>query len=137
MEEEGLLVYRSDRGKIPVGEPRLENSLQARFYLMVLKFIDRDRMLEVQSEHLTWLLEKEKEGVLFLSGPATYLDEGEPVLSGLMAIRAKTEEEARAIAEQEPFVVKGIMEYKLYQWGIFQGAVAVSINLSDGSGSFC
>ncbi len=137
METDGLLVYRTNRTRNPVGEARLESALQARYFLMVLKFIDRDKLPEVQSEHLTWLLEKEKAGIVFLSGPAACHEDGEPLLSGLMVVRAKTVEEARAIADTEPFIVKGVMKYSLYEWTIFQGAIAVSINLSNGQGSFC
>jgi len=133
---EGLLVNLKTRERFPFTEPRLDNCILPRFYIMVLKFIDRDRLMEVQSVHVDWIFEKEKEGILFLSGPAPCLEEGEPFMSGMMVIRAKSESEARAIAETEPLIVAKVMTYWLYQWNVVQGSIAVSVNLSDGTGNF-
>jgi uncharacterized protein YciI len=54
-------------------------------------------------EHLEYMSELERRGVLFASGPLS----GKPG-DGLSILRAATIEDVRAIAEPDPFVTKGL-----------------------------
>ena len=90
-------------------------------------------MKAFRSEHLDWMLEKERTGVLFLSGPATSCG-SDGTYNGLTILRAADAADARRIAETEPFIVQGAMEYDLYEWTVFEGAVAVSVRISGGIG---
>lgn len=134
MSESSLLRQGKQHEKVKVTEPRLENSMQARFYLAALRFVDRSRMEELKSVHLTKLLEMEKSGALFLSGPANS-PEGD--LNGFLVIRADSMEQACAMFDAEPFIAEGVMEYDVYEWTVFQGAIAVAVRVSDGTADFC
>lgn len=134
MSEKSLLRHGKSHEKVNVTEPRLENALQTRFYLAALRIIDRDRMEELKSIHLTKLLEMEKTGALFLSGPANGPDGN---LNGFLVLRANSLADARAMVDAEPFIAEGVMECDVYEWTIFQGAVAVSVNISNGTADFC
>lgn len=121
----------------PVGDSRLEKALQPRFYALALRIVDREKMPVVQPGHLTWLLEQERAGTVFLSGPAGHVGGDMPAehrLNGFLVIRAASADAARELAEQEPFIAQGVMEYDLYEWTVFQGAIAVSVQISDGTG---
>lgn len=140
MTQRGLLRPVAEHGRRPVADTRLEKALQPRFYLLALRIVDRARMAEVQATHLTWLLEQEQAGRVFLSGPAVHSRGGAPDewrSNGFLVIRAGDATEAAALAEQEPFIAQGVMWYDLYEWTVFQGAIAVSVRISDGGGDFC
>lgn len=140
MSEKGLLRRVAEHGRKPVGDVRLEKALQPKFFLLALRIVDRARMAEVQAVHLTWLLEQEQTGRVFLSGPAGHSRGDTPAdwrLNGFLVIRARDAVEAAALADQEPFIAQGVMEYDLYEWTVFQGAIAVSVRISDGGGDFC
>lgn len=134
MSKNSLLRHGKEHEKVHVTEPRLENSMQARFYLAALRIIDRSRMEELKSIHLTKLLEMEKSGTLFLSGPANGPD-GD--LNGFLVLRADSLAAARAMVDAEPFIAEGVMECDVYEWSVFQGSIAVSLNISDGTADFC
>lgn len=134
MSNGSLLRHGKPHQKVQVTEPRLEKSMQARFYVATLRFVDRSRMEELKSIHLTKLLEMEKSGALFLSGPANSPD-GD--LNGFLVLRADSLEDARAMVDAEPFIAQGVMECDVYEWSVFQGAIAVSVHLSDGTADFC
>ena len=65
----------------------------------------------VLREHLEYMIELERRGVLFASGPLSG-NAGD----GLSILRAATIEDARAIAERDPFVSKGLRGYDLREW---------------------
>lgn len=83
-------------------------------------------------EHVAWLLELEREGVLFLSGP---LVSGPGVTpgSGMTVLRAEDEESARLVAARDPFVRAGLRTYEVYRWRLNEGSVSVRVSLGTGS----
>lgn len=82
-------------------------------------------------EHVQWLLELERDEVLFLSGP---LLEGPSVGpgSGVTVLRAADEDAARAVAEQDPFVRAGLRTFAVYRWQLNEGSVSVRMSLGTG-----
>jgi uncharacterized protein YciI len=83
-------------------------------------------------EHLTWLLKLEADGVVFLSGPLIS-GPGTGPGSGVTVLRADTVEDARAIAQSDPFVVAGLRTAEVYRWRVNEGAVRVQISLGRGT----
>ena len=79
------------------------------------------------AEHLQYMIELEREGKLFASGPL-----GDPSKAdGMTIIRAADEEEAQRIALKDPFVIHGIRTFKIVPWTVMEGSLSISVNFSD------
>ena len=82
--------------------------------------------------HLEYMISLEKRGVLFASGPLSD-GNGPPTGAGLTVLRVNGIDEARALAEADPFVVNGLRRYELKEWTIMEGTLGLRVNLSDQS----
>ncbi len=83
-------------------------------------------------DHLLYMIGLERQGVLFASGPLT--QEGEaPAGDGLTILRVGSAGEARAIAERDPFVVKGLRTFEVREWTVMEGSIGLKVNFSDRS----
>jgi len=81
------------------------------------------------AEHLRWMVGLEKTGKLFASGPFDIGASGD----GMTILRADNAEEARAIAERDPFVVNRIRTYEIREWTLMEGSFGITVNYSDRS----
>jgi uncharacterized protein len=81
------------------------------------------------AEHLAYMIELERQGQLFASGPFGDGTKGD----GMTIIRAADAEEARAVALRDPFVVNGIRTFKIEAWTVMEGSLSVTMNFSDRS----
>ena len=79
-----------------------------------------------------YLLGLEKKGVLFASGPLAEAD-GKTRGDGLTILRAASAEDARRIAEADPFVVAGLRNFELREWTVMEGSLGIKVNFSDQS----
>jgi uncharacterized protein YciI len=70
--------------------------------------------------------------VLFASGPLAQPD-GKTRGDGLTILRAASAEDARKIAETDPFVVAGLRNFELREWTVMEGSVGIKVNFSDQS----
>jgi uncharacterized protein YciI len=81
------------------------------------------------AEHLQYMIDVERMGKLFASGPL-----GDPTRGdGMTIVRAASEEEANEIARRDPFIVNGIRTYTIQSWMIMEGSVNVTVSFSDKS----
>lgn len=94
-----------------------------------LSFIVRDQSLLLR--HIEWLETLEAEGKLFLSGPV-----GLPAWdgSGMAIVRAESLEAAQALAETEPFHVRGLRKNRVRSWNVNEGALFLRIDVMSGRG---
>ena len=83
-------------------------------------------------EHLEYMISLEKRGLLFASGPLSD-GKGPPTGAGLTILRVTDIDEARALAEADPFVLNGLRTYELKEWTIMEGTLGLRVNLSDQS----
>jgi uncharacterized protein len=83
------------------------------------------------ADHLLFMIELEKQGKLFASGPFGDGTKGD----GMTILRAANEEEAHAIALRDPFVVHGIRTFKIEAWTAMEGSLTFTVNFSDKSAS--
>lgn len=91
--------------------------------------------LEVLPEHLEHQIRLEREGILFGAGPVW--EEGSDIpVAGMIIIRAPGFEEARRIADSDPFHIRGLRSYRLRRWNLNEGAMTVTVRLSDQSAEF-
>lgn len=79
-------------------------------------------------EHLEWMLENERKGILFASGPTGVPMSGD----GMIVVRADSGDEARKIAEQDPFHKHNVRDFSIMPWTIMEGSVNVTLNYSTG-----
>jgi uncharacterized protein YciI len=80
--------------------------------------------------HLEYMISLEKRGFLFASGPLSD-GKGPPTGAGLTILRVTGIDEARALAEADPFVLNGLRTYELKEWTIMEGTLGLRVNLSD------
>lgn len=94
----------------------------------------REQHRVVLPEHLEFLLDLERRGLLFASGPFSALEDHEQRFHGMTILRAESASAAVAILEQEPFVRHKLRTYQLHAWDLNEGSL--SIRLSLGTGTF-
>lgn len=79
------------------------------------------------AEHLQYMIDLERQGKLFASGPLGDGTKGD----GMTIVRAANEADARELAMRDPFVVNGIRTFTLQPWTIMEGSLSVTLNFSD------
>ena len=91
-----------------------------------------ERLKPLLPAHLEYMIGLEKRGLLFASGPLSD-GAGPPTGAGLTILRAASAEEARALAEADPFVTNGVRTFDIKEWTIMEGSLGLKVNLSDQS----
>jgi uncharacterized protein YciI len=82
--------------------------------------------------HLAYMIDLEKRGLLFASGPFLA---GKDLLpgTGMTILRAGSFEEAEAIAREDPLNKSGVRTFEVRTWQMNEGSFTVTINYSDKS----
>jgi uncharacterized protein YciI len=107
--------------------------LRKKFYVVLSKpVVAPDKLQPFLSAHLEYMIGLEKRGLVFASGPLAD-GPGPPTGAGLTVLRAKDMNEARALAEADPFFVNGLRTFELKEWTVMEGTLGVRVNLSDQS----
>jgi len=107
--------------------------LRKKLYVLISKLsVPPDKLKPFLSAHLEYMIGLEKRGLVFASGPLSD-GEGPPTGQGLTILRAKNAAEARALAEGDPFFVRGLRTFELKEWTVMEGALSLRINMSDQS----
>jgi uncharacterized protein YciI len=107
--------------------------LRPKFYAVLSKPSSApDKLKALLPAHLEYMIDLEKRGVLFASGPLAD-GKGPPSGEGLTVLRAANAGAARDIAEADPFVVNGLRSFELKEWTIMEGTLSLRVNLSDQS----
>ena len=89
---------------------------------------DQDAIDARVGEHVRWLLELERDDVLFLSGPLLS-GPGTGPGSGATVIRATDADAARSVAAGDPFVRAGLRTFTVHRWRLNEGSIGVRISL--------
>ena len=87
-----------------------------------------EQLRAVLPAHLDHQVKLEKEGILFAAGP---LDAEDGSRRGLIVIRADSFDEARRIADTDPFHAQGLRNYSVEQWTVNEGSYTVRLTYSD------
>jgi uncharacterized protein len=111
-----------------------ERMLKKKLYVVLSTPIDggAEKLLEHLPAHLEYMIANEKKGIVFASGPLSEADGGQKG-RGLTVLRASGIEEARALAEQDPFVINGVRSFEVREWTVMEGSFGVTVNFSDQS----
>ncbi len=92
----------------------------------------REEMMPVMPDHLARQVELEKQGILFAAGPM-FEEGGKAPVRGMVIVRANSFDEARAIADADPFHKAGLRTYTLDRWVVNEGSYTVNVKYSDQS----
>jgi len=105
--------------------------LRKKLYVVLSKpVVAPDKLQPFLSAHLEYMIGLEKCGHVFASGPLAD-GAGPPTGAGLTVLRARDLNEARALAEGDPFFVNGLRTFELKEWTVMEGTLGVRVNLSD------
>ena len=92
-----------------------------------------DAVMKNLPDHLAFQEELEKEGIMFAAGPHWTDDEKRWEGEGLVVIRARTLEEANAIAARDPMHARGARKYRVRPWLVNEGTMTVKLGFSTRS----
>ena len=107
--------------------------LRKKLYVVLSKpAVAPDKLQPFLVAHLEYMIGLEKRGLVFASGPLAD-GPGPPTGAGLTVLRAKDMNEARALAEADPFFVNGLRTFELKEWTVMEGTLGVRVNFSDQS----
>ena len=110
-----------------------QKMLRRKFYVVLSKASPTpEKLKSLLPAHLEYMIGLEKRGVLFASGPLAD-GAGPPTGAGLTILRTSSMEEARALAEADPFVRNGLRTFELKEWTVMEGTLGLRVNLSDQS----
>jgi uncharacterized protein YciI len=117
---------------LPDVDEHVENLRRVQLYMVRMEMQKRvDSPLEYLGphiqEHIVWLQEQEKSGVLFLSGANADGEDWDG--SGVAIIRAPSLEAAVAISDTEPFHREGLRVNTVHGWQLNEGNVHISVSL--------
>lgn len=88
----------------------------------------------MHGEHIASVKQLELDGKLLQAGPFLG-DDGKPNGSGMFILRVNSADEARAIAEADPYFRGGFRTYRLQPWRRSEGALNIRINIAEGTAS--
>jgi len=105
--------------------------LRKKLYVVLSKpAVAPDKLQPFLSAHLEYMIGLEQRGHVFASGPLAD-GAGPPTGAGLTVLRARDLNEARSLAEGDPFFVNGLRTFELKEWTVMEGTLGVRVNLSD------
>ena len=109
----------------------MRKMLRKKLYVLLSKpLVPPDKLKPFLLAHLEYMVGLEKRGLVFASGPLAD-GEGPPTGQGLTVLRASSAEEARALAEGDPFFVNGLRTFELKEWTVMEGTLSLRVNFSD------
>ena len=107
-----------------------QGMLRKKLYVILSKGgTSPDRLQERLPAHLEFMIDLEKRGILFASGPLDGGARGD----GLTIVRAASLEEAKQVASGDPFVVQGLRSFEVREWTVMEGSFGIKVNFSDQS----
>ena len=123
-----------------VDEPRVmaddvraacEGMLQLQLYAIFTRPVSgMGPVMEILEDHLQYQISMEKDGTLFAAGPFWTDDEQQWQGEGMVVVRAKSLEAARAIAEKDPMHATGARTFEVRPWLINEGTLTLRLNHS-------
>jgi uncharacterized protein YciI len=107
-----------------------QGMLRKKLYVILSKGnADAERLKDNLPTHLEFMIDLEKRGILFASGPLDGGTRGD----GLTIVRAGSLDEAREVAARDPFVVQGLRTFEVREWTVMEGSFGIKVNFSDQS----
>ena len=89
-------------------------------------------ILDNMKDHLEFQMSLEKQGIMFAAGPNWTADGQSWEGDGMVVVRAKSIDDAKAIAARDPMHVRGARKYSVRPWMINEGTINVRLDYSTG-----
>lgn len=107
--------------------------LQKRLYVVLTTPVKpMSEIMTLLPDHLEYMIDLEKRGVLFASGPFLSGKDHLPG-AGMTILRAGALEEAEAIAGEDPLSSSGMRTFEVRTWQLNEGSFTVTVHYSDKS----
>jgi uncharacterized protein YciI len=110
--------------------PTTTKFLGKEMYLVVTRPVRSPEIEKMLKAHLDHQVELEKRGIMFAAGPL-YPRGSELPEAGMFVLRAKSFEEADAIAREDPLHKAGLRTYTIQKWRVNEGRITVTVDFSD------
>jgi uncharacterized protein len=111
----------------------LGKMLQKRLYVIFTTPLKpMSEMASILPEHLHYMIDLEKRGILFASGPFLAEDNETPG-NGMTILRVDSRAEAETIAQDDPLYKNGMRTYEIKAWQLNEGGFTITLNYSDKS----
>ncbi|WP_028221289.1 YciI family protein [Paraburkholderia oxyphila] len=108
----------------------LRNMLNKTLYVALRKPRNLHRVSDALPRHIEWMLDAERHGDIFLSGP--FMGEGQPGEHGGMTIlRAPSLDGAQRLIAADPFIAEGVFDAEVKPWLLMEGSLTCTIRLSN------
>jgi uncharacterized protein YciI len=105
--------------------------MRKELYLIRNKCLGNPASLQAELEaHLRYMIDLEKTGVLFASGPL-FDQHGNVTGDGVTIVRASSFADAHAVASKDPFVLAGLRQPEIHRWIVNEGRITLTVDLSD------
>src|SRR5256885_14818242 len=107
--------------------PLTSKFLGREMYMVVTRPVRSPQITDEKlMEHLRHQIMLEKKGIMFAAGPL-YSRESDKPEAGCFVVRAKSFEEADAIAKDDPLHKAGLRTYTLRKWRVNEGSYTVTV----------
>jgi uncharacterized protein YciI len=110
-----------------------EPMLRRKLYVVLSKPTGTPEQIKACTpSHLEYMIGLEQKGILFASGPFLGAN-GKPTGDGMTILRTASADEAKRIAEADPFFVGGLRRFEVREWMLMEGSVGLTVTFSDQS----
>lgn len=103
--------------------------LRLQLYVGFSTLVEGADLRAVLSEHLDYMVDLERRGLLFASGPFLQ-DDGTLDGSGMTVVRAADRAEAETILMADPFHRAGLRTLQVRAWLVNEGSMALTLSFS-------
>lgn len=76
--------------------------------------VEQQFVLDTLTKHTAYFKKLEQQGKCMFAGP--FVDQTTDMGGGIYGFQCETEEEARGLADKDPFVAEGLYSYKINEW---------------------
>ena len=109
----------------------IEPMVRKRLYVVLSKPTGAPEAIKATTPaHLEYMIGLEQRGILFASGPFLGSD-GKPAGDGMTILRTASAEEAKRIAEADPFFAKGLRRFEVREWMLMEGSLGLTVTFSN------
>ena len=105
--------------------------LRKKLFLVTLKpKVTPDKLAPYLAEHLEYMTALSQQGVLFASGPIVGAN-GALTGEGVSIFNTATAQEARQLAERDPFYVHGLRDLEVREWMLMEGSMTITLDFAQ------
>ena len=115
-------------------ELKIREMLKGMLNLKLFVIFSQGKGLDLKpylADHLQYMVDLERKGKLFASGPFGNPTRGD----GMTIVRAADIDEAREVGRVFGIIVRGIRTFTIQPWTVMEGSLTFTVNFSDKTSS--